>query len=106
MTSPFVLCVCDKFISRKKYTWCCIQQVKGLLLWIKRLFVVSSGVFYPWVMCILTVRIMEAFGLPKLSLFCSVQRDVASLLSYSKLNSKHNHWNSHMLLRLLLIGSC
>ena len=57
----------------------------------KRLFVVSSGVFYPWVMCILTVRIAEAFGLPKLSLFCNVQRDVASLLSYSKLNSNSSH---------------
>ena len=29
--------------NRKKYTWCCIQRVKGLLLWIKHLFVVSSG---------------------------------------------------------------
>ena len=37
---------------------------------------------------ILTVRITEAFGLPKPSLFCNVQRDVASLPSYSKLNSK------------------
>ena len=37
---------------------------------------------------ILTVRITEAFGLPKLSLFCSVQRYVASLSSFSKLNSK------------------
>ena len=37
---------------------------------------------------ILTIRITEAFGLPKPSLFCNVQRDVASLPSYSKLNSK------------------
>ena len=37
---------------------------------------------------ILIVRITEAFGLPKPSLFCNVQRDVASLPSYSKLNSK------------------
>ena len=37
---------------------------------------------------ILTVRITEAFGLPKPSLFCNVQRDVASLPSYIKLNSK------------------
>ena len=37
---------------------------------------------------ILTVRITEAFSLPNLSLFCNVQRDVASLSSYSKLNSK------------------
>ena len=40
------------------------------------------------------VLITKAFGLPKPSLFCNVQRDVASLPSYSKLNSKHNHWNS------------
>ena len=40
------------------------------------------------------VIITKAFGLPKPSLFCNVQRDVASLLSYSKLNSKHNRWNS------------
>ena len=33
-----------------------------------------------------TVRITEAFGLYKLSLFCNVQRDVASLPYYSKLN--------------------
>ena len=52
------------------------------------------------------VLITEAFGLPKPSLFCNVQSDVASLQSYSKLNSKRNHWNSHMLLCLLLIGSC
>ena len=45
-------------------------------------------VFYPWVMYLLTIRITEAFGLPKPSLFCNVQRDVASLPSYSKLNSK------------------
>ena len=35
-------------------------------------------VFYPWVMLFLTVRITEAFGLPKPSLFCNVQRDVDS----------------------------
>ena len=52
------------------------------------------------------VMINKAFGLSKQSLFCNVQRDVASLLSYSKLNSKCNHWNSHMLPLLLLIGSC
>ena len=44
--------------------------------------------FYPWAMYLLTVRITEAFGLPKLSVFCNVQRDAASLPSYSKLNSK------------------
>ena len=44
--------------------------------------------------------------MPKPSLFCNVQRDVASLPFYSKLNSKRNHWNSHVLPRLLLIGSC
>ena len=47
--------------------------------------------FYPWVMYLLTVRITEAFGLPKLSLFCNVQRDVASLPSYSKLNLNLSH---------------
>ena len=47
--------------------------------------------FYPWVMCILTVRITEAFGLPKPCLFCNVQRNVASLPSYSKLNSNSSH---------------
>ena len=52
------------------------------------------------------VIITKAFGLLKQSLFCNVQRDVSSLPSYSKLNSKHNHWNSHVLLCLLLIGSC
>ena len=52
------------------------------------------------------VIINKAFGLPKPSLFCNVQRDVASLSSYSKLNSKRNRWNSHVLPRLLLIGSC
>ena len=59
---------------------------------------IKSAMFYHWNKAdlrvlslgyaILTVRITEAFGLPKLSLFCNVQRDVASLLSYSKLNSK------------------
>ena len=39
---------------------------------------------------ILTVRITEAFSLPNPSLFCNVQRDVASLSSYSKLNSKYD----------------
>ena len=39
---------------------------------------------------VLTVRMTEAFGLPKPSLFCNVQRDVASLPSYSKLNSKYD----------------
>ena len=52
------------------------------------------------------VVITKAFGLPKPSLFCNVQRDVASLPSYSKLNSKRNRWNSHVLPHLLLIGSC
>ena len=42
--------------------------------------VLSLGYVY------LTIRITGAFGLPKLSLFCIVQRDVASLPSYSKLN--------------------
>ena len=46
------------------------------------------------------VIITKAFGLPKPSLFCNVQRDVASLPSYSRLNSKHNYWNSHVLPRL------
>ena len=48
--------------------------------------------FYPWVTYLLTIRIPEAFGLPKPSLFCNVQRDVASLPSYSKLNSKCDSW--------------
>ena len=52
------------------------------------------------------IKITKAFGLPKPSLFCNVQRDIVSLPSYSKLNSKHNRWNSHMLPHLLLIGSC
>ena len=52
------------------------------------------------------VIITNAFGLPKPSLFCNVQRDVASLSSYSELNSKSNCWNSHVLPHLLLIGSC
>ena len=39
---------------------------------------------------ILTVRITE-FGLPKANLFCNLQRDVASLPSYSKLNSNSSH---------------
>ena len=46
------------------------------------------SLFYPWVMYLLTIRITEAFGVPKLSLFCNVPRDVAFLPSYSKLNSK------------------
>ena len=46
------------------------------------------------------VTITKAFGLLKPSL------DDASLPSYSKLNSKRNRWNSHVLPRLLLIGSC
>ena len=58
------------------YTIVCVAQSVVRLL------------FYPWVMCILTVRITEAFDLPKPSLFCNVQRDVASLPSYSKLDSK------------------
>ena len=44
--------------------------------------------FYPLVVYLLTIKITEAFGLPKPSLFCNVQRDVASLPSYNKLNSK------------------
>ena len=47
----------------------------------------KSLVFYPLVVRFLTVRITEAFGLPKQSLFSNVQRDAASLPSYSKLNS-------------------
>ena len=43
-------------------------------------------------MYLLTVRITEAFGLPKLSLFCNVQRDVTSLPSYIKLNLKCDSW--------------
>ena len=43
-------------------------------------------------MYLLTVIITEAFGLPKPSLFCNVQRDVASLPSYSKLNLKCDSW--------------
>ena len=50
-----------------------------------------TSLFYPWVMYLLTVRITEAFGLPKPSLFCNVQRDVASLPSYSKLNLNLSH---------------
>ena len=49
------------------------------------------------------VIITKAFGLPKPSLFCNVQRDVSSLPSYSKLNSKCNHWNSHVLPHFLLV---
>ena len=49
------------------------------------------------------VIITKTFGLPKLSLFCNVQRDVASLPSYSKLNSKCNHWNSHVILAYFLL---
>ena len=61
-------------------------------------------VFYPWVMYLLTVRITEAFGLPKQSLFCNVQRDVASLPSYSKLNPKCDHWEvTWYLTRCLLV---
>ena len=52
----------------------------------------SDTMFYPWVMYLLTVRITEAFGLPKPILFCNVQRDVASLPSYSKLNLKCDSW--------------
>ena len=32
-------------------------------------------ILYPLVVCILTVRIIESFGLPKPSLFCNVQRE-------------------------------
>ena len=32
----------------------------------------ATGCFYPWVMCILTVRMTEAFGLPKLGLLVSI----------------------------------
>ena len=65
-----------------------------------------SNLCFNFVFTDIYVIITKAFGLPKLSLFCNAQRDVASFPSYSKLNSKRNHWNSHMLLRLLLIGSC
>ena len=51
----------------------------------------NCRVCYPWVICILTVRITDSFGLPKPSLFCIVQRDVASLPSYSKLKSNSSH---------------
>ena len=49
---------------------------------------------YPLFMYLLTVRIAEAFDLPKPSLFCNVQRDVASLPSHSKLNSKCDSWEA------------
>ena len=38
------------------------------------------------------IRIMEAFSLPWPILFCTVQRDVASLPSYNKLNSNSNSY--------------
>ena len=41
---------------------------------------------------ILTLRITEAFGVPKLSLFCIVQKYVASLPSYRKLKSNSNSY--------------
>ena len=37
--------------------------------------------FSPWVMYLITVGITKAFSLSKLSLFCKVQSDVASLWS-------------------------
>ena len=44
------------------------------------------------------------FGLPKLSLFCIVQRDVASLPSYNKLNSNSSHMiNSYLVADWMLI---
>ena len=51
----------------------------------------ETPLFYPLVMRILTIRITEAIGLPKLSLFCNVQRDIASLPSHSNLNSNSSH---------------
>ena len=66
----------------------------------------ATTVCFIFVFTDIYVLITKAFGLPKPSLFCNVQRDVASLPSYSKLNSKCNCWNSHMLPHLLLIGSC
>ena len=41
-------------------------------------------VFYPWVMYILTIRITEAFGLPKLSLFSKYK--VMLLLCHHRVN--------------------
>ena len=66
-------------------------------------------------MYLLTVRITEAFGFPKLSLFCNVQRDVTSLPSYSKikievmwyLSSRLLVVNNHAIpLRNILAGTC
>ena len=59
--------------------------------------------FYPWVRYLLTIRITEAFGLPKLSLFCNVQRDVASLLSYSKTEFKLKSRGTYLVTDWLLI---
>ena len=50
----------------------------------------KKELFYPWVMYLLTTRVTQALGLPKPCLFFKVQRDVVSLPSYSKLNSKCN----------------
>ena len=52
---------------------------------------------------ILTVRITDAFGLPKLSLFCNVQRDVASLSSYSKTEFKFKSHDTYLVADWLLI---
>ena len=54
-------------------------------------------------MRILTVRITEAFGLPKPSLFCNVQRDVASLPSYSKTEFKFKSRDAYLVTDWLLI---
>ena len=67
------------------------------------LFLMRTGLFYPWVMYLLTVRITEAFGLPKPSLFCNVQRDVASLPSYSKTEFKLKSRGTYLVTDWLLI---
>ena len=51
---------------------------------------------------VLTV-ITEAIGLPKLSLFCNVQRDVVSLPSYSKTEFKFKSCDTYLVTDWLLI---
>ena len=55
-------------------------------------------------MLILTVRITEAFGLPKPSLFSNHKAMLLLCHLRVKLNSKRNRYNSHVLPCLLLIG--
>ena len=52
------------------------------------------------------VIITKAFELSKLSLFSNYKVMLPLCHLRVKLNSKHNCWNSHMLLRLLLNSSC